>query len=78
MYIENIAEKGETLLVRSNSSLIHNILLPNVKRRTRFSLRDKRLFEIIEVEISRVDCRSICLEDVRQGRPKLLTRQPGK
>ena len=27
-----------------------------VKRRTRFSLRDKRLFEIIEVEITRVDC----------------------
>ena len=27
-----------------------------VKRRTRFSVRDKRLFEIIEVEITRVDC----------------------
>ena len=27
-----------------------------VKRRNRFSLRDKRLFEIIEVEITRVDC----------------------
>ena len=27
-----------------------------VKRRTRFSFRDKRLFEIIEVEITRVDC----------------------
>ena len=27
-----------------------------VKRRARFSLRDKRLFEIIEVEITRVDC----------------------
>ena len=27
-----------------------------VKTRTRFSLRDKRLFEIIEVEITRVDC----------------------
>ena len=26
------------------------------KRRTRFALRHKRLFEIIEVEISRVDC----------------------
>ena len=26
------------------------------KTRIRFSLRDKRLFEIIEVEITRVDC----------------------
>ena len=29
-----------------------------VKTRTRFSLRDKRLFEITEVEITRVDCMS--------------------
>ena len=27
-----------------------------VKTRTRFSFRDKRLFEIIEVKITRVDC----------------------
>ena len=27
-----------------------------VKTRVRFSLRDKRLFEIIEVEIMRIDC----------------------
>ena len=27
-----------------------------VKTRTRFSLRDNRLFEITEVEITRVDC----------------------
>ena len=27
-----------------------------VKTRTRYSLRDKRIFEIIEVEITRVDC----------------------
>ena len=30
-----------------------------VKTRIRFSLRDKRLFEITEVEITRVDCISI-------------------
>ena len=30
-----------------------------VKTRIRFSLRDKRLFEITEVEITRVDCTSI-------------------
>ena len=29
-----------------------------VKTRIRFSLRDKRLFEITEVEITRVDCSS--------------------
>ena len=28
----------------------------HVKTRIRFCLRDKRLFEIIEVEITRVDC----------------------
>ena len=28
----------------------------NVKTRIKFSLRDKRLFEITEVEITRVDC----------------------
>ena len=30
-----------------------------VKRRIRLSLRDKRLFEITEVEITRVDCMSV-------------------
>ena len=30
-----------------------------VKTGTRFSLRDKRLFEITEVEITRVDCMEI-------------------
>ena len=42
------------------SPLIHSILLPMldfyVKTGIRFSLRDKRLFEITEVEITRVDC----------------------
>ena len=42
------------------SPLIHNIcylmLDFYVKTRIRFSLRDKRLFEITEVEITRVDC----------------------
>ena len=35
-----------------------------VKTRTRFSLRDKRLFEIIEVEITRVDCNMHGLVDM--------------
>ena len=30
-----------------------------VKTRIRFSLRDKRLFEITEVEITKVDCTSL-------------------
>ena len=43
------------------SPLFHNILLPVVRfsclnRDTIFSLRDKRLFEISEVEITRADC----------------------
>ena len=42
------------------SPLFHNILLPvldyHVKTETRISLRHKRLFEISEVEITRVDC----------------------
>ena len=45
---------------RAISPLFHNILLPVVRfsclGRTRFSLRDKRLFEISEVEIKRVNC----------------------
>ena len=40
-------EKGEKLLL---------MLDFYVKTRVRFSLRDKRLFEITEVEITRVDC----------------------
>ena len=40
---------------RSNFSLFHNIY-HCVKTGTRFSLRDKRLFEISEFEITRVDC----------------------
>ena len=41
-----------------SSYLQYLLLILNfcVKTRTRFSLRDKRLFEIIEAEITRVDC----------------------
>ena len=42
------------------STIICYLMLDSyVKTRIIFSLRDKRLFEIIEVEITRVDC--ICL-----------------
>ena len=53
-------ENGRNCSLGAISPLIHSILLPDarfyVQRRTRFSLRDKRLFEITEVEITRVDC----------------------
>ena len=39
------------------STIFCNLILDFcIKTRTRFSLRDKRLFEITEVEITRVDC----------------------
>ena len=42
------------------STIFCNLILDFfVKTGTRFSLRDKRLFEITEVEITRVDCSSI-------------------
>ena len=36
-----------------------------VKTRIRFSLRDKRLFEITEVEVTRVDCISKIFWDLK-------------
>ena len=39
------------------STIFYDLMLDfYVKTGTRFSLRDKRLFEITEVEITRVDC----------------------
>ena len=56
-------ERGRNCSSRAISPPFHNILLPDVdfyvKTSIRFSLQDKRLFEIIEVEIKWVDC--ICL-----------------
>ena len=47
--------KGEKLLLFS-TIFCYLMLDFFVKTRTRFSLRDKRLFDIIEVKITRVDC----------------------
>ena len=62
IYTENMVEKGRNCSLGAIISLIHNILLPDIrflrKKRTRFSLQDKRLFEISEAEITRVDCTS--------------------
>ena len=58
--LKNIVEKRRNCSLGAISPLFHNIfyiLLDfHVKAGTRFSLRDKRLFEISEVEITRVNC----------------------
>ena len=48
-----IAPQEQVLLLSKFCYLMLNFC---VKTRIRFSLRDKRLFEITEVEITRVDC----------------------
>ena len=57
---ENIVEKRRTCYFGAISAIFHNIVLSVVRfscfNGTRFSLRIKRLFEINEVEILRVDC----------------------
>ena len=53
---EKIAPEEQFLLF---STIFYNLILDScVITRTRFFLRDKRLFEITEVEITRVDCTS--------------------
>ena len=49
-----IAPQEQFLLLSTTFSYL--MLDFYVKTRIRFSLRDKRLFEITEVEITRVDC----------------------
>ena len=60
IYIENIVKKGRNCSQEQFllfSTIFCNLILDFcIKTRTRFSLRDKRLFEITEVEITRVDC----------------------
>ena len=51
---EEIAPEEQFLLL---SRIFYYLVLDfYVKTRIRFSLRDKQLFEITEVEITRVDC----------------------
>ena len=64
IYIENIVEKGRNcspgaIFLLFSTIFCNQILDSCVKTRTRFSLRDNRLFEITEVEITRVDCMSL-------------------
>ena len=64
-----IAPEEQFLLL---STIFYNLMLDfYVKTGIRFSLRDKRLFEITEVEITRVDC--IWL--VNTGSPKELVKE---
>ena len=50
------------------STIFYNLILDFcVITRTRFFLRDKRLFEITEVEITRVDCTCICVSAAFKG-----------
>ena len=63
MYVENIAEKGKIAPEEQFlplSTIFYYLMLDfSVKTGIRFSLRDKRLFEITEVEITRVECNSV-------------------
>ena len=60
IYIEKLWKRGEIAPQEQFllfSTIFCNLILDIcVKTRTRFSLPDKRLFEIIEVDITRVDC----------------------
>ena len=60
IYILKLFWKREKLLLKSNFSsypqYFYLLLSFYVRTGTRISLRDKRLFEITEVEITRVDC----------------------
>ena len=64
-------EKRRNCSLGAISPLFHNIFYMlldfHVKAGTRFSLRDKRLFEISEVEITRVNC--IFMMESMQGSP---------
>ena len=55
-YIENIVEKRREQFLLFSTIFWYLLLDSHVRKGTRFSLRDKRLFEISEVEITRVDC----------------------
>ena len=58
--IENIVEKRRNCflvaIVPLSTIFCYLLLNFHVKKGTRLSLRDKRLFEISEVEITEVDC----------------------
>ena len=54
-----IASEGQFLLL--STIFCYMMLNFYVKTRIRFSLRDKLLFEITEVEITRVDCIRFCV-----------------
>ena len=66
--IENIVEKEKLLLTKEQyllfSTIFRHLLDFHVKTGTRFSLHDKRLFEISKVKITRVYCISFETADI--------------
>ena len=67
MYVKILRKRGEIApqeqFLLFSTIFCYLMLDFNVKTRIRFSLRDKRLFEITEVEITRVDCIHNTLQD---------------
>ena len=63
MYVEILRKRGEIApeaqFLLLSTIFCYLMLEFYVKTRIRFSFRDKRLFEITEVEITRVDCSTI-------------------
>ena len=71
-YVETIVEKRGEIAPEEQFFLLSTIFCYlmldfYVETRIRFSLRDKRLFEIIEVEIRRVDCISLNRRSLLEG-----------
>ena len=60
------------------STIFYNLMLDfYVKTGIRYSLRDKRLFEITEVEITRVDCIFLVKEIISNGKISKYLNQKG-
>ena len=54
---QDVTETAKSVTETSRTYRNFTMAVLYVKTRIRFSLRDKRLFEITEVEIRRVDCK---------------------
>ena len=72
-------ERGEIVpeeqFLLSSTMFCYLMLDFYVKTRIRFSLRDKRLFEITEVKITRVDCISVSIFNIHKSLTKTKALQ---